>query len=245
MPIVRSNLCIPLSDLKSVNDGTSMEVETISRPSTVFRESCVKCGVFGVQDGSGYAEFGNTRVLAQIHGPESDEKWEEAYARVTVSLNGVDEQKNAEIRPQFFSALSAVIFVDKYPGKAIDIEITVLSDDGGALAVGLIAGSLALAHSGIENMGLMSSVHVAMCADGSFMTDPSHKEMEKHHSKGGITFAFVPNLNQVTCIDVYGRIPHQSIESLTSFAKERAISLIPTLHKAILNSVRERNASNC
>lgn len=131
-----------------------------------------------------------------------------------------------------------MIFASKYPGKVIEIEITVLSDDGGVLSTALSAVTLAISHSGIENMGLMASVHVAMNSDGECLTDPSTSESEG--AIGGVTFAFVPNLGQTTCVDIYGRIPLKSSSSLLEFAKQRACALVPTIHKAIVNSVRER-----
>ncbi|CAI5444750.1 unnamed protein product [Caenorhabditis angaria] len=240
MPKIRSNLCVPLEALKKVgNVEEKMEIGE-ERNLEKFRDLCVKCGVFGAKDGSGYAEFGNTMVLAQINGPDGDGKWEENYAKITISLKGVDEQKNAQYRGQITSAISAIIFANKYPGKVIDIEVTVLADDGGILAASLVAASLALAHSGIENMGLMSAAHIGLTKSGKYITDPNIEEIDKNEIIGGITLAIVPNINQITCTDIYGRIPLPKIPDLLEFSKNRAISIIPTLHKAVLNSVKEK-----
>ncbi|EFP08382.1 hypothetical protein CRE_16179 [Caenorhabditis remanei] len=181
MPTIRSNLSIPLTHLNRIDD-VRMETDDVEKRSeTTFRPLCVKCGVFGAQDGSGYAEFGNTRVLAQMYEKEH-----------LTSVNNL-------------SSLSAVIFVNKYPGKVIDIEVTVLSDDGGVLSTAITAVTLALAHSGIEHMGLTASAHVALKSNGDYITDPSTSEAED--AIGGVTFAFVPNLGQTTCVNLYGRIP--------------------------------------
>ena len=70
MPTIRSNLSIPLTHLNRIDD-VRMETDDVEKRSeTTFRPLCVKCGVFGAQDGSGYAEFGNTRVLAQMYEKE-------------------------------------------------------------------------------------------------------------------------------------------------------------------------------
>uniref|UniRef100_A0A8R1DLA8 MADF domain-containing protein n=2 Tax=Caenorhabditis japonica TaxID=281687 RepID=A0A8R1DLA8_CAEJA len=69
MPTIRSNLSIPLAAIEKLDDGKMETDEKVEkRAETAFRPLSVKCGVFGAQDGSGYAEFGNTRVLAQIYG---------------------------------------------------------------------------------------------------------------------------------------------------------------------------------
>lgn len=69
MPTTRSNLSIPLTHLARIDDDRmETDSEEHKRANTAFRPLCVKCGVFGAQDGSGYAEFGNTRVLAQMCG---------------------------------------------------------------------------------------------------------------------------------------------------------------------------------
>ncbi|KAF1763579.1 hypothetical protein GCK72_011846 [Caenorhabditis remanei] len=84
------------------------------------------------------------------------------------------------------------IFINKYPGKVIDIEVTVLSDDGGVLSTAITAVTLALAHSGIEHMGLTASAHVALRQNGDYMTDPSTSEAED--AIGGVTFAIIIEL---------------------------------------------------
>uniref|UniRef100_A0A8R1EY73 RNase_PH domain-containing protein n=1 Tax=Caenorhabditis japonica TaxID=281687 RepID=A0A8R1EY73_CAEJA len=137
-------------------------------------------------------------------GPDSDGKWEEDHAKISVSVKGVDESRIAAIRAPPTSAVSAVIFAAKYPGKVIDIEVTVLSDDGGVLATALNAVTLALAHSGIENMGITASCHVALTSNHEYVTDPSLAEAS--NAIGGITFGFVPNLTQATCVDVHNII---------------------------------------
>ncbi|EGT47860.1 CBN-EXOS-4.2 protein [Caenorhabditis brenneri] len=239
MPTIRSNLNIPLTHLSRIEDDQMEAIEMDKRSATTFRPLCVKCGVFGAQDGSGYAEFGNTRVLAQIIGPDGDGKWEEDHAKITVTLKGLENEKQiAEYRAELMSSASSVIFINKYPGKVIEIEVTVLSDDGGVLSAALSAVTLALAHSGIEHMGLTASVHVGMRANEDYITDPSTSESAD--TLGGVTFAFVPNLSQTTCVSLYGRIPIEATKSLLEFAKQRAIAIVPVLHKAIVNSIKEK-----
>ncbi|KAF1763553.1 hypothetical protein GCK72_011819 [Caenorhabditis remanei] len=228
MPTIRSNLSIPLTHLNRIDD-VRMETDDVEKRSeTTFRPLCVKCGVFGAQDGSGYAEFGNTRVLAQMYEKE----------HLTSVYKSIISTKVAEFRAELTSSLSAVIFVNKYPGKVIDIEVTVLSDDGGVLSTAIIAVTLALAHSGIEHMGLTASAHVALRSNGDYITDPSTSEAED--AIGGVTFAFVPNLGQTTCVNLYGRIPLKATSPLLEFARQRAIALVPAIHKAVVNSVKER-----
>ncbi|CAD6190380.1 unnamed protein product [Caenorhabditis auriculariae] len=241
MPTIHTNFVIPLADLQSVDGGEEkMDTgEVTHRSSTAFRPCCIKCGVFSNQDGSGYAEFGNTRVLAQIYGPNSDEKWEEDHAKITVSIKGVVENKQSEMRAQLNSSISAVIFAEKYPGKTIEIEVTVLNDDGGVLAAALIAASLAISHSGIEAMGTMTAAHVGVTAEGDFVTDPSISDFEDRNLVGGVTLCLVPNLNQVTCVDVYGLVPHSRLPSLITTAREKALALVTVIRKSIIANVEQ------
>uniref|UniRef100_A0A1I7UJR3 RNase_PH domain-containing protein n=1 Tax=Caenorhabditis tropicalis TaxID=1561998 RepID=A0A1I7UJR3_9PELO len=176
-------------------------------------------------------------MIKKRFGPDGDGKWEDSYAKITLNLKGVeDETKLAEYRAEIISCISSVIFVQKYPGKVIDIEITVISDDGGALSTALTAVSLALAHSGIEHVGLTTSAHVVLRND-EYITDPSTSESEG--VIGGVTFSFVPNLGQSTGINLYGRVPIENVKNLLEFARQKAISLVPVIHKAIVKSVDE------
>ncbi|KAK6041041.1 hypothetical protein COOONC_21456, partial [Cooperia oncophora] len=68
MPFVKTDFVIPLDELRR-EPTASKEQEA---GGSNFRPVCLKCRVFEGPKGSAYAEFGGTKVLARVYGPNDD-----------------------------------------------------------------------------------------------------------------------------------------------------------------------------
>ena len=91
--------------------------------------------------------------------------------------------------------------LEDYPRTAIDVYLEVLQSDGGSRGAGITAASLALADAGINMRDL-----VAACAagkvDGQIVLDLS--DLEDKEGEADIPVAIMPNLNQVTLLQLDG-----------------------------------------
>lgn len=83
----------------------------------------------------------------------------------------------------------------------VGIEITVLSDDGGALAACLIAAGVALTSAGVECFDVVLACHLLIDQEGKFIVDPCHEQLSRVSREGGqwaaITIGVMPALEKV------------------------------------------------
>ncbi|EYB99406.1 hypothetical protein Y032_0122g1035 [Ancylostoma ceylanicum] len=103
---------------------------------------CFKCRVFDGPPGSAYAEFGETKVLARVYGPVDDANGDPSAATLSLKMKGFPE--DARIGSQILSVVKTCVMAHKYSQCEFEVEVTVLSDDGGLLQCALMATILAL-----------------------------------------------------------------------------------------------------
>lgn len=106
----------------------------------------------------------------------------------------------------------------------IDIEITVLEDDGGVLAASLMAASLALCHSGIPTLDICLAAHVAITTDDYIIVDPFKKDMTSNDCLS-VTVGIMPSLNQVICYQQSGISSREQLSKAFSTALTAAFHL--------------------
>jgi len=96
------------------------------------------------------------------------------------------------------------------------VYITVLENDGGALAAGIICASLALADAGTEVYDLVTACSLVHCQSRQVL-DPTLKELRAKDANGSTTIAVLPSLNQVSCLVQNGELtPKQTAEGIKS-----------------------------
>ncbi|KAL6740572.1 hypothetical protein Aduo_013916 [Ancylostoma duodenale] len=138
MPYVKTDFSIPLSELTR----ESVSKETEDNGGNTFRPVCFKCRVFDGPPGSAYAEFGETKVLARVYGPIDDANGDPSAATLSLKMKGVPD--DARIGSQVLSVVKTCVMAHKYSQCEFEVEVTVLSDDGGLLQCALMATILAL-----------------------------------------------------------------------------------------------------
>lgn len=149
----------------------------------------MEVGVLDRADGSALVEWGGNRILAAVFGPrEVHPKHmalpDKALVRVRYNMAPFStperrkpgpDRRSIELSKVIRNALEQAIFVEKYPGAAIDIFVEVLRSDAGTRVAGITAASLALAEAGIAMRGLVAACSIGKIGD-IIVVDPGHDE---------------------------------------------------------------------
>ena len=166
-------------------------------------------------DGSSYIEFGKNKIVAAVYGPKEVHPKHMVLpdralirCRYHMAPFSVDERKNPapsrreiEISKVIREALEPALIAEDYPRAAIQIFVEVLQSDGGSRVAGITASSLALSDAGINMRDLVVGCSSGI-VDGQVVLDLN--DTEDKEGSGDMPVAFMPNLNQVTPLQVDG-----------------------------------------
>lgn len=131
------------------------------------------CGTVSQAAGSGYAEFGGTKVLAAVYGPRQPERRSTSLDRGELDCDvrlasfagrarKVPGQTDGEreLSAQLSTALAGVVLLDRFPKAVLDVQCLVMEAGGGELAATVAAAGLALADAGVAIRDLPSAAAV-------------------------------------------------------------------------------------
>ena len=175
----------------------------------------LEVGTIKNADGSAYIEWGKNKIMAAVYGPKEVHPKHQVLsdralvrARYHMAPFSVDDRKNPapsrreiEISKVTREALQPAILVEDYPRTAIEVWIEVLQSDGGSRVAGITAASLALADAGINMRDLVVGCSCGLI-DGQVVADLD--DIEDKEGQGDMPVAVMPNLNQVTLLQVDG-----------------------------------------
>lgn len=227
---------LPKADLLKKVKGWS---RPSGRKARQFRPAFMRVGVVSQAVGSAYIEAGSTKVVVAIYGPRQTERLEyseRGRLKVDLRYSAVccpdperhrrsSEEKDAS--QSVHTSLEASIRLDKYPKSVIDVVIFVLDADGGVMPLAITCASLALAHAGVEQYGLVAACSAVKLpldtasADDCIVLDPTEEEEEMQQAAvtqrdsrgsdtgsaaGTLTLAYMPMLSLVTQISQSGEM---------------------------------------
>ncbi|MBI4258440.1 MAG: exosome complex exonuclease Rrp41 [Thaumarchaeota archaeon] len=199
----------------------------------------LEVGVLRNADGSAYIEMGKNKIMAAVYGPKEVHPKHQTLpdrcllrCRYHMSPFSVDTRKNPapsrreiEISKILREALEPALILGDYPRTAIDVYLEVLQSDGGSRCAGLTAAALALADAGINMRDL-----VVACAagklGGQIVLDLS--DVEDKEGDADLPVAIMPNLNQVTLLQLDGMMTGEEFKT----AFEMALQGCKTLYDA-------------
>lgn len=175
----------------------------------------MEIGTLKNADGSAYIEFGKNKIVAAVYGPKEVHPKHEVLpdravlrCRYHMAPFSVEERKNPapsrreiEISKVIREALEPAIAMEDYPRTAIEVYVEVLQSDGGSRVAGITASSLALADAGINMRDLVVGCSAGII-DGTVVLDLN--DVEDKEGSGDMPVAFMPNLNQITLLQVDG-----------------------------------------
>jgi exosome complex component RRP41 len=206
----------------------------------------MEVGSLANADGSAYIEFGKNKIAAAVYGPkEMHPKHALLPDRAVLKCRyhmapfSVDERKNPapsrreiEISKVIREALQPATILEDYPRTAIQIYVEVLQSDGGSRVAGITAASLALADAGI-NMRDMVVGCAAGIVDGQVVLDLN--DTEDKEGSGDMPVAFMPNLNQITLLQVDGIYSPEQFKKTFELAQMGGRKVYEIQKQALLN----------
>ncbi|XP_068249420.1 exosome complex component MTR3-like [Palaemon carinicauda] len=190
-------------------DGMRIDGRSAIDPRKLF----MNVGIISQAKGSSYLEMGNTKVCCGVYGPKDIQRGNDfkltgqvmcevkmAPFSCVVRKSPQPDKKQREMSRQMKEALESVIVLEKFPKSQIDVYLTVIEDDGGALAACITAAGLALCHANIDVYDFLIGSTV-LWYGGVMYVDPSEYEEEYECSEnytletegGHLTIGMMPN----------------------------------------------------
>ncbi len=180
-----------------------------------LRPISLQVGLMKNADGSAYIEWGKNKIMAAVYGPKEVHPKHQVLpdrallrCRYHMAPFSVDERKNPapsrreiEISKVIREALQPAVIVEDYPRTAIEVWVEVLQSDGGSRCAGITAAALALADAGINMRDLVVGCSCGII-DDTVVADLD--DSEDKEGSGDMPVAIMPNLGQVTLLQVDG-----------------------------------------
>lgn len=216
------------SKRRLIEDGLRLD----GRKWDQLRPISLEVGTLKNADGSAYIEWGKNKIMAAVYGPkEVHPKHQVLPDRALVRTRyhmapfSVDERKNPapsrreiEISKVIREALEPAVIVEDYPRTAIEVWVEVLQSDGGSRVAGITAASLALADAGINMRDLVVGCSCGI-VEGTVVADLD--DTEDKEGSGDMPVAIMPNLDQVTLLQVDGIYSREQFQKAFQLAIEK------------------------
>lgn len=210
-----------------------------------LRPVTMKVGVLENADGSAYIEFGKNKIMAAVYGPREVHPKHMSVpdrsvlrCRYHMTPFSTDTRKNPapsrreiEISKVIREGLEPALILTDYPRTAIEVYLEVLQSDGGSRCASITAASLALADAGINMRDL-----VVGCAagkiEGKVVVDLD--DVEDKEGEGDMPMAILPNLGQVTLLQLDGRFSRKEFDEAFKLAKDGCMKVYDIQRKALM-----------
>ncbi|XP_040572802.1 exosome complex component MTR3 [Lepeophtheirus salmonis] len=213
-------------------------------------------GVLTKCKGSAYIERGLTKVIASVFGPREIQKKLDfssttgilsvEYKETAFASRDTSDNSNEKNISLFLAeTLRSTVCLHLYPKSKIDVFITVLENDGSAVATAITAASLALSDASINLFDLAIGSSVRLHKKRAFV-DPCKKEEGIHASitdeenDGNIVIGYQPSLEQIVALLQDGimeqTVLSSQIQNLIISAKET----LPMIQECLIESLNEK-----
>lgn len=220
-------------------------IRTDGRKIDDLRPVKIEAGILKNADGSAYIEFGKNKIMVAVYGPKEVHPKHMAMSdrgvlrcRYHMAPFSVEERKNPapsrreiEISKITREALEPAVILEDYPRTAIDVYIEVLQSDGGSRCAGIAAASVALADAGVNMRDL-----VAACAAGK-VSDTIVLDINDEEDKEGqadMPLAYLPNLNQITLMQVDGMLSKDEYKKCLDLALQGCMKVYQIQKDALM-----------
>jgi exosome complex component MTR3 len=165
----------------------------------------VMCGVYGPRPPTRTTEYSDTGVLTCHVSYAPFARDPRATSTATTTMGGPGGRDAAELEADTLleQALAPSIRLDLFPKAAVDVYVTVIEDDGAALAAAIACASLALADAGIELWATVAACAAAVRrGDGHVLLDCT--AAEERAAAATVLVAHMPALNETTQVSATG-----------------------------------------
>jgi exosome complex component RRP41 len=206
----------------------------------------IEVGVLKTADGSAYIEWGKNKIFAAVHGPKECHPKHIAMAdravlkcRYHMTPFSVPDRKaqqpsrrEIELSKVIREALTPALILEEYPRTAIEIYIEVLTADAGTRAAGITAAAAALADAGITMRDLVVSVAAGKAQDHIILDLCDEEDKE---GQVDLPVAYMPNLDQVTLLQMDGPMSREEFEEAFNMAKEACKTVYKVQREAVIS----------
>jgi exosome complex component RRP41 len=205
----------------------------------------MEVGVLENADGSAYIEFGKNKIMAAVYGPKEVHpkhmlvpdrsilrcRYHMTPFSTDTRKNPAPSRREIEISKVIRESLEPSLILTDYPRTAIHIYVEVLQSDGGSRCAGISAASLALADAGINMRDL-----VAGCAAGKIAKKVALDldDIEDKTGEGDMPVALLPNIGQVTLLQLDGKFSQKEFEEAFTLAREGCMKVYDLQKKALM-----------
>lgn len=228
------------SDVKLLVEGKRID----GRKPEEMRDVEMEIGVIEKADGSAMVRFGNTIAVAAVYGPRTlhPKYLQEAETGIIrcrynmAPFSVVDrkspgpDRRSIELSKVIRLALEPAIFMEEFPRAVIDVYVEIIQADGSTRVTGINAASLALASAGVPMKDLVAACSVGKIED-TLILDLCG--IEDNNSEADVAFAYMPVLDEVTLLQMDGRLDTEELETLIKMAKESCLKIHKMQRKAI------------
>ncbi|XP_060066141.1 exosome complex component MTR3-like isoform X2 [Ylistrum balloti] len=227
------------------------------RATDTLRPIYLKADVVSQARGSAYIEQDNTKVMCAVYGPREVGRKEDfsmkgiincvfKYATFSCRYRRSYQQDSEEkdLSVQLLDALEPAVCMHKFPKAQVDIYVTVLQNDGSALAAAITCASVALANAGVEMYDLVVGCSVRI-AGHLVLLDPTENEEYKSQddnpvNHGSVTVGYMPSLNQLSAITSKGEVEFEDMKKAMNQCVSSSQTLYSLLQKCLNTSVMEK-----
>lgn len=232
------------------------------RSADQVRPIFLKMGVIPQARGSSYIEMKHTKVICAVYGPRDigrrDDFQMEGVLKCEFKFSPFScKQRRGHIRDHqeiefsqiLTQALEPAVLMHKFPKSQVDVYVTVLENDGGSLAAGIMAASLALTDASIEMYDMVTSYNVRQAGKNTLIHDPTaSEEFDPNTSdsklcinQGNVTVAFLPILNQVSGMVSSGVMDCNVLSDAIQKCTNGAQSVYDVMQKAVVGFYKDNH----
>ncbi|XP_066268689.1 exosome complex component MTR3-like isoform X2 [Branchiostoma lanceolatum] len=222
-----------------------------------LRPVYLHAGVVSQATGSAYIELGQTKVIAAVYGPREIARREEftmkgrlccelKFATFSCRRRRQHMQDNQEkdVSLIVLQALEPAVCLDRFPKSQVDVYITVLQDDGSALAAAITCAAAGLADAGVMMYDVVTGCSVRQCGDRQLLdpssSEESSQEGENAEDHGMVTVGLLPSLNQVSALVLDGHLPQQTAVQAVKTCISGCQGIYPILKDCLVTSTRRK-----
>jgi exosome complex component RRP41 len=141
-------------------------------------------------------------------------------------------RREIELSKVIREALTPALILEEYPRTAIEIYVEVLTSDGGSRAASITAAAAALADAGITMRDLVVAVAAGKAQDHLILDLCDEEDKE---GQVDLPVAYMPNLDQVTLLQMDGYLTRDEFEQAFNMAKEACKTVYKIQREAVIS----------
>lgn len=215
------------------------------RRNDELRPLKITVGVLKNADGSAYIEMGKNKIMAAVYGPKEVHpkhmtvpdrsvlrcRYHMTPFSTDTRKNPAPSRREIEISKVVREALEPALILTDYPRTAIAVYLEVLQSDGGSRCAGVTASALALADAGINMRDLVVGCAAGKIA-GQVVLDLD--DTEDKEGEADMPMAIMPNLGQVTLLQLDGNFTREEFEKAFEMARGGCMKVYEAARQALM-----------